>query len=249
MDNNGDNGGENTPTRTGQSIEFPLGLLTDETISGTASFFELTDNSIDVELSVTNTTNLVVPANIRTGTAAEGGDVFVALNPVNRAGTSSTNINNVSFSEIFDFDGYVEIGANDAIVAQGDIGQNALTGEFIEYPLPSISDPNISGIAVFSQRNNGNTLIVVRLENTIPGVMSPTHLHMDPSIQGPVVIDLNLLDGTTGISASSVSTFDDGTPMTYDQLISFNGYVNVHESVDNLTVLIAEGDVGSAFQQ
>jgi hypothetical protein len=38
---------------------------------------------------------------------------------------------------------------------------------------------------------------------------------------------------------------NNGTAITYAELIDFNGYVNVHLSSSNLATLIAQGDIGA----
>jgi len=58
------------------------------------------------------------------------------------------------------------------------------------------------------------------------------------------VIDLTDVNGATGKSLTNVSKLNSGTAITYDQLLDFNGYLNVHESEANLGALIAQGDIG-----
>jgi hypothetical protein len=57
-------------------------------------------------------------------------------------------------------------------VAQGDIGQNDLTGVSKVFPLGSVAVPTISGTAVL-QRVNGEALAVVKLSNTL--LVHPSH--------------------------------------------------------------------------
>ncbi|HEY4653050.1 MAG TPA: hypothetical protein VIH22_00980, partial [Cyclobacteriaceae bacterium] len=132
------------------------------------------------------------------------------------------------------------------LIAQGDIGQNALTGDEVEYTLNSVSDPGISGAATFAKRKNGTTLITIALTGTTAGGDHPSHIHDNSAAMGgSISIDLNNVDGDTGKSATHVTEKNDATAITYDELINYNGYINVHLSSGNLGTLIAQGDIGS----
>jgi hypothetical protein len=50
------------------------------------------------------------------------------------------------------------------LVAQGDIGQNELTGISKAYSLGSVAVPTIDGTATFYKRVNGQALAVVQLK-------------------------------------------------------------------------------------
>ena len=132
------------------------------------------------------------------------------------------------------------------LVAQGDIGQNALTGESVQYTLNSVSDPAISGTAKFEQRNNGTTLVTIDLDGTTDGNEHPAHIHMNTAAEGGgIVISLNAINGGTGQSKTSVMEKDDMTAITYDDMVEFDGYINVHNSASDLGTLVAQGDIGS----
>jgi len=38
--------------------------------------------------------------------------------------------------------------------------------------------------------------------------------------------------------------FNSGAAITFDELLNYNGYLNVHQSETNLGTLIAQGDIG-----
>ncbi|HDZ15466.1 MAG TPA: hypothetical protein ENH60_11300 [Pricia sp.] len=71
------------------------------------------------------------------------------------------------------YDGYsnVHLSVEDlgTLVAQGDIGQNELTGESVDYNLGAVSDASIFGSAKFAERVNGETLFTIALEGTTVG--------------------------------------------------------------------------------
>lgn len=110
----------------------------------------------------------------------------------------------------------------------------------------SVSNPNISGTATFAQRNNGFTLITVQLEGTDAAGDHPTHIHNnDAATGGGIAVNLSKVNGATGIGASSITELNDGTVVTYEELVIFNGYINVHLSDQDLGTLIAQGNIGS----
>ena len=70
-------------------------------------------------------------------------------------------------------------------------------------------------MATFTQSRNGSTLITIKLEGTSPAATYPTYINKggvwDHSLEKPpqylenIVLDLNPVKGTTGISASRVT--------------------------------------------
>jgi hypothetical protein len=243
---------------TGESEEHPLNSVSDPGISGTVTFAERKNGNTLVTIALTGTTaGDSHPAHIHNNTAAEGGGIAIDFKPVDGAtGISKTTIKalndatEITYAELLDFNGYVNVhlssGNLGTLIAQGDIGQNALTGDEVEYTLNSVSDPGISGAATFAKRKNGTTLITIALTGTTAGGDHPSHIHDNSAAMGgSISIDLNNVDGDTGKSATHVTEKNDATAITYDELINYNGYINVHLSSGNLGTLIAQGDIGS----
>jgi hypothetical protein len=196
------------------------------------------------------------PAHIHLNTAAEGGAIAVSLTPVDGAsGNSITNVTAlddgtaVTYTDLLTFDGYINVhlSADDlaTIVAQGDIGQNELTGEAIEYDLAERAVPGISGSVTFSERVNGEALAQISLVGTPDGGSHPAHIHVNTAVEGgAIAYTFTPVNGTTGTSVSNVATLDDGTSFGYADISGFDGYVNVHLSVDDLATIVAQGDIG-----
>ena len=127
------------------------------------------------------------PAHIHFNTAAEGGSIALTLGPVDgNTGTSSVTITAlddgtaISYDELLSFDGYINVHLSaeelETIVAQGDIGQNALTGVSKMYTLNEKVVPSIDGTVTFYERENGEALSVIELMNTpAEGVHPATH--------------------------------------------------------------------------
>ena len=246
------------PEPTGETKTYALGAVSNPDISGSATISELDDGSITLTITLENTPDDGMhPAHIHVNTAAEGGDIAVSLTPIDGAtGTSVTNFTalddgtTLSYDELLEFDGYINVhlSAEDlaTLVAQGDIGQNELTGTTKVYELGSVAVPDISGTATFSERVNGEALAVIELQNTPDGGMHPGHIHMNSAAEGgPIAFTFTPVNGTTGISKTNVAQLDDMTAFGYSEVLTYDGYINIHFSADDLATLVAQGDIGS----
>ena len=112
------------------------------------------------------------------------------------------------------------------------------TGDSKTYHLVSVTDPGISGTAVFTENRDGSTTITLDLQGTKAGKSHPAHIHANSAAQGSaILIDLTPVIGTTGLSVTHVQSFNDGTGITYNELLDFDGYLNVHLSKDNVLKL------------
>ncbi len=243
--------------RTGASATYDLVSQSDPSISGTATFYQNEDNSTSVELDLQGTPDGGVhPAHIHFNSAAEGGDIAISLEPVNGdTGFSSTEVaaldngTAITYDELVNFDGYINVHASpddlSTLVAQGDIGENVLTGVSKSYVLNTKDVDGISGSILFEQRVSGETLATIMLDGTPDGGMHPAHIHMNSAAQGgDIAFTFNAVNGTTGMSQTNISELNDGTAITYSQILNYDGYVNVHLSADALGTIVAQGDIG-----
>lgn len=123
-----------------------------------------------------------------------------------------------------------------------DIG---LTGTSKTYTLNSVSNTAISGTVKFAERDDNTTLVTIDLNGTASGNTHPAHIHENSAAEtGGIIIDLNSINGGTGMSETVVTKLNNGTAITYDELLLLNGYTNVHLSTADLATLIAQGDIG-----
>ncbi|WP_179008321.1 CHRD domain-containing protein [Winogradskyella forsetii] len=244
---------------TGESKIYTLGSVADPSISGTATFIENTDNSVTIELDLNGTPDGGMhPAHIHFNTAAEGGDIALTLGTVDgNTGFSSITTNTlnggsvISYEQLLDYDGYINVhlSADDlgTLVAQGDIGQNELTDDSVTYPLATVDVAGISGTAEFTKRVNGEALATLSLVGTPDGGMHPAHIHAGSVATAPggIIFTFNPVDGTSGMSKTNVSMLDDESAFNYDDVLSVDGYINVHLSANELGTLVAQGNAGS----
>ena len=249
---------EDEITPTGNSITYVLAERSNSGVSGTAELIENSDNTITVNLDLSGTPDGGMhPAHIHFNSAAESGGIAISLGMVNgNTGESSVTFSTlddgtpISYDELLTFDGYINVHLSESemetIVAQGDIGQNALTGESTTYSLGEIALSGISGDVVFSERVNGEALAVISLTGTPDGGMHPAHIHMnDAATGGDIAFTFTMVDGSTGMSRTNVDALDDGTAFGYDDVLGYDGYVNVHLSLSAIQTIVAQGDIGS----
>lgn len=241
----------------GDSETYQLSSVSNPDISGTAKIIDNDDDSITVELELKNTpSGGMHPAHIHFNTAAEGGDIAVTLGTVDGStGMSSVTFSTlddgtaISYEELLDFDGYINVHASAddlaTLVAQGDIGQNELTGESKAYALGSVDVDGIDGMATFEERVNGEALATIMLNNTPEDGMHPGHIHMNTAAEGgDIAFTFNPVDGATGMSKTNVSTLDDDSAFGYNDVLTYDGYINIHLSANDLATLVAQGDIG-----
>lgn len=248
---------EDEPTTETDSKTYTLDAVANPDISGTAKFVTFSNDSTVVELDLEGTTDgNMHPAHIHFNTAAEGGDIALDLESVNGAtGESSTHVTElndgtaITYDELLEYDGYINVHLSadelGTLVAQGDIGQNELTGTSKEYTLDSVAVDNIDGTATFFERKNGEALAVIMLNNTPEDGMHPGHIHFNTAAEGgDIAFTFNPVIGATGISKTNVAALDDETAFGYSDVLEYDGYINIHLSAEELGVLVAQGDIG-----
>ncbi|WP_417197202.1 CHRD domain-containing protein [Bizionia sp.] len=238
------------------STTYTLNPVSDPAVIGDARMIKNEDASITIEIKLSGTLpGETYPTNLRVNTAAEGGTVAISLESLNgttgRSTTRFTTLDDgteITYEDLLEFDGFIDVLLNNnspaIVLAQGDIGQNELTGVSKTYTLGTRDIPEISGNAKFSERKNGEALARIELTNAIPGTEHPAHIHFNTALEGgAIAFTFNNINGDTGLSRTNVSALDDGTPFLYEDLIAFDGYVNAHLSASDDTV-IAQGDIG-----
>mgnify|MGYP005824245703 FL=1 len=242
---------------TGKIVTYDLKTKDVDGISGTATFTEVADGSVNINLLLSGTPDDGAhPAHIHFNSASEGGDIALTLTTVDgKSGYSTTNVTElddgtpITYGELLNFDGYINVHLSDTdlgtIVAQGDIGQNILNGKSITYDLGEKDVDGISGDITFSERNNGDFLATIMLNGTPNGEMHPAHIHANTAAEGgDILVSFTPVNGDSGMSVTNISSFDDGSTFSFADIEGLDGYVNVHLSADALGTIVAQGDIG-----
>ena len=255
-----DDNGIGNPGPALDFISYDLGEKSDSGVSGKATFNELQGGAAQLIIEVVGTSaGNMHPVNIRLNSALEEGSIIVTIEPVDGAtGLSITDFlsddegNSISFDDVDGLDAYINVNlsANDGtIVAQGDIGENDLTGEEKSYVLGEKDAPGISGTVLFEERVNGFALATISLENTLEGEEHPAHIHLNSAIVGgPILFSFNSVNGNTGtsITDTSESAMEGEEAFTFNEILEADAYVNVHLGPgDDLQTIVAQGNIGS----
>lgn len=239
------------PQLTGNSATYNFMAASDPAVGGTVKFEERDDDYVVITIDLNgNPAGGEHPAHIHGASAAEGGAIVLDLAPLTDGGsvTVANTWNDgtaLVYEDLIAFDGHVNVHQSSSdlatIIAQADIGGNVLTGDNVVYELIPVADPAVTGTATFAKRTNGTTLVTVEFDGTQPGASHPSHIHANTIAEGGgIVIDLNNVDGTTGIARTTVRELNDGTPITYDELLEFNGYLNAHSG----SSFVGQADIG-----
>ena len=117
------------------------------------------------------------------------------------------------------------------------------TGESKTYTLVETDDSNISGTAQFRERTDGSMVVTVDLEGTTSGQSYPVFIRSNSASEtGVMIAELEPVSGATGTSATILSERDNGTALTYDQVLALNGTLVVTESDETV---VSQTDIGS----
>lgn len=226
-------------------------------ISGTVTFTETSSTVTTIDIALTGGNSENHPAHIHINSAIEGGAIALSLNPVvsGRSSTQVTKLDNnsaINYSQLILFDGYLNVHQSSinltTILAQTDIGGNELTTTSKNYTLNAVGTSTVSGTALFEKRKNGNSLVTISLNGTLPSGLHPAAIHIGSVATvggGPITKTLNPVEGTTGKSYTTLRTLDNGTPISYDNVMLYDGYLAIHESNLLMLNVLCQGNIGT----
>ena len=113
------------------------------------------------------------------------------------------------------------------------------------YTFETVGAFGVSGTAKFIENSDATLSIELDLQNTPANGMHPAHVHFNTAAEsGGIALSLNAVSGDTGKSTTTFTMLNDGTSITYQGLLDFDGYINVHLSATELSTLVAQGDIG-----
>ncbi len=243
-------------------------------VSATATFQALNESQTLVTLALDDGptgTNLAHPAHIHLNTAEEGGGIEIYLTPLDglsqpNNNATSTEVVDQPLSDLLRFGGHINIHESNAnlgnVIARGDIGANA-RGVAVE-AVPLVDSPQsvsrdlapqsnngalpngVSATADFLELGDSQTLVTIRLPDgpTDTALGHPSHIHVNSASEGGgIEIYIAPIDGLA--HPNNDATSSQIVDRSYDELVGFDGHINVHESNANLGDVIARGDIGA----
>ena len=119
-------------------------------------------------------------------------------------------------------------------------------GDEMVYDLSTRSESGVSGTATFMENEDGSVTVELDMDGTMEGMMHPAHIHFNSAAEGgDIAISLDPVDGDTGMSSTTFMETDAGESIDFEAMTSFDGYINVHLSAEDLGTVVAQGDIGS----
>lgn len=267
-------GSENDEPETLRKATYTLnansnsGTLSDGVLAS-ATFWELSETQTVVTLTIDAPTgaNVVHPSHIHFNAAEDGGGIAYFLTPIDGTDpdVTSARVINESFDTLVNFDGYINIHESveniGNVVSQGNIGSNANVaiedglapleeGRTESYTLGanansgSVAPNGISAGATFTEVTDGLTLVTLDLNTqgaTGADKPHPAHIHENAASEGgAIAYYLGAIDPMDPDSRSSMLISE-----SFDDLMSYDGYINIHESLSNLGAVVSQGNIGA----
>ncbi len=110
------------------------------------------------------------------------------------------------------------------------------------YQLRYVDDPTLLGKVIFYENADGSTNVKMELNGTSSEV-HPTYIYYNSLDKGgPIAITLDPCGCL--VSNTRVSKLDDGTTVSFDDLINFNGHLKVHRSENHMETILLQGNIG-----
>ncbi len=119
-----------------------------------------------------------------------------------------------------------------------------VTGKNHLYELKSTSSQNIDGHIKIRERFDGTTQLELLLDNTTFNQTYLAYIHFGNALEGGgVAITLTPVDGRSKTSVTEISNLDSGDPITYEELLAFDGHLNIQAGTEPGT-MVAQADIG-----
>lgn len=221
-------------------------------VTGTVTFTETSSTTTTIDIELTGAPSGTHPAEICTNTAIEGGTAVIVLNPVGSTGKSTTSTSAMTYKQLIEYDGFVQVHLSSQMPAQiiaiGDIGGNVITDTNITYTLSTVDSYGITGSALFEKRTNGNTLVTLTMNGLLPDTFYPASINVGSVGTiggGGIKKTLQSVNGNTGKSYTNIRSLNNDVIISYENWLVYVGYINVyHTEADNLNI-ISQGNIGA----
>jgi hypothetical protein len=121
-----------------------------------------------------------------------------------------------------------------------------------EYPLNDINSSGMNGTISIAENPDSSVTIMVTLNKSMKDLTHVLHLHNgSPESPGTIAITLASVKGT-GDRVQSITNniteavMEDGMirEVTYDDFITMEGFVDVHQSITEQDIILAQGRIG-----
>ena len=112
-----------------------------------------------------------------------------------------------------------------------------------EYTLVPVGASGVSGKVTILENADKTLALTVALDKSVKDTIHVSHIHSGSiSNPGAVVIPLSSITGTGGAASATTAI----SSITYDSLLNYMGYVNVHYSAYRIDSLITQSNIGKS---
>ena len=132
-----------------------------------------------------------------------------------------------------------------------DVATSTATLRTKEITLSSTAGNTQSGKAVIAENADHSFNVLITLQNTVKDTVMVMHIH-NGSIASPgtIAIPLSNITGTGGQATGNTLNITTATsaaattiPVTYDNIITYLGYFDIHYSAAQITTVVANGNI------
>jgi hypothetical protein len=230
--------GPNPDELTGESISYELSDAESSGVSGTLQIAERVDGFSRVTLELSELPDGdEFPVVVYTNTALQEGEELIILMSAGESGISITNVysdvdgNTVRYEHWEELDAHILVhddSEEESVIAQADIGVNALTGEEWSWELETSNDSGIDGAVTLYERNSGFMKALIQLEGADPDETYIARLYASADEDEEHIFTFSEISGETGGSASDMYEQVDGSEITFSDFEEFTGVINIY---------------------
>ena len=113
----------------------------------------------------------------------------------------------------------------------------------VTYDLTAVNDSGTTGTAKLIRNQDGTSTIYIELTNAPEG-LHPAAVHENSLEEGgDIAITLNACECL--VSETVITELDSGTAISFDQLMVFDGYINIYLGSESMDNIIAHANIGS----
>ena len=132
-----------------------------------------------------------------------------------------------------------------------DVATTTATLRTKEIALTSAGGSTVTGKAIIAENADHSFNVNITLQNTVKDTVEVMHIHNGTiAAPGNIAIPLTSITGTGGQATGTTLNIKTGLSatgatvnLTYDNIITYAGYFNVHYSAAQISRLIANGNI------
>lgn len=132
-----------------------------------------------------------------------------------------------------------------------DVATTTATLRTKEIILTTTAGNSVSGKALVAENADHSFNVNITLQNTVKDTVMVMHIHNgNIAAPGNIAIPLSNITGTGGQAIGTTLNIKSGTSstnttatLTYDNIIAYAGYINIHYSAAQINKVVANGNI------